>query len=164
MLTLNIPYPLVQKYFQWKWHPSWCNYRNVLANTWETTTYLSKYQKKSTVRCVTFEIVRHPFEKSLIFLSIIQPVKSVGYNFTYLQTYRNTLSGHLRELKNNGKVQLRELFITKYESVQTRFYKGDRNQSGRKENFDCTPFGRGIPVGCMRKSALFTRKKKSRLP
>ena len=116
MLTLNIPYPLVQKYFQWEWHPSWCNYRNVLANTWETTTYLSKYQKKSTVRCVTFKIVRHPFEKSLIFLSIIQPVKSLGYNFTYLQTYRNTLSGHLRELKNNGKVQLRELFITKYES------------------------------------------------
>ena len=44
-------------------------------------------------------------------------------------------------------------------TVQTRFYKGDRNQSGRKENFDCTPFGRGIPLGSMRKSALFTRKK-----
>ena len=28
----------------------------------------------------------------------------------------DTLSGHLRELKNKGKVQLRELFITKYES------------------------------------------------
>ena len=28
----------------------------------------------------------------------------------------NTLSGYLRELKNKGKVQLRELFITKYES------------------------------------------------
>ena len=49
-----------------------------------------------------------------------------------------TLTGHLRELKNKGKVQLgnpkcvrsrlRELFITKvYFTVQTVFNKGGRN-------------------------------------
>ena len=47
------------------------------------------------------------------------------------------LRGRLRELKNKGKVQLgnpksdcsrlRELFITKFKSVQTAFHKGGRN-------------------------------------
>ena len=48
-----------------------------------------------------------------------------------------SLSGRLRELKNKGKVKLsnpkggrgrlRELFITKFKSVQTGCHKGVRN-------------------------------------
>ena len=48
-----------------------------------------------------------------------------------------SLSGHLRELKNKGKVhldntknshsRLQELFSTKFKSVQTGFHKGGRN-------------------------------------
>ena len=49
----------------------------------------------------------------------------------------SSLSGHLREFKNKGKVHLdnpksshshlQELFSTKFKSVQTGFHKGGRN-------------------------------------
>ena len=76
----------------------------------------------------------------------------------------NTLSDYLRELKNKGKVQLRELFITKYES---QFKRGSTKVIVTRvvaRRTSTVPLLVGDPRRVHKKKCPVYEKKKSRLP